>query len=79
MLTYNSILKEIKDVPIEKLEELQSYIHTLTAKEKKSTALRKKILSFSNIFNDISAADFKDFTNKTAEIRASLFDRKIKL
>jgi hypothetical protein len=79
MLTYKAILEEIKDVPVNKLEKLHSYIHTLTSKEKKSDALRKKILSFSNAFSDMSNVDFKDFTKKTKDIRTSLFDRKMKI
>jgi len=76
MLTYKTILQEIKDVPVDKLEELHSYIHTLTSKEKKSIALKKKILSFSNTFSDLSSKDFADFTSETIKLRASLFDRK---
>jgi hypothetical protein len=79
MLTYKTILEEIKDVPVNKLEELHSYIHTLTSKEKKSNALRKKILSFSETFSNMSEVEFKEFTKKTKEMRSSLFDRKIKI
>jgi uncharacterized membrane protein len=46
MLTLNSILKEIKDVPVNRLEELYQFVHSLTPKNKKTDALRKKILSF---------------------------------
>jgi hypothetical protein len=79
MLTYKTILDEIKDVPINKLEELHTYIHTIKSKEKKSYAMRKKILSFSNTFSDMSDADFKQFTKHTKDTRTSLFDRKIKI
>lgn len=76
MLTYKNIVEEIKDVPIDKLEELHSYIHILTAKGKKSITLKNKILSYSNAFSDLSNKDFTDFSNETKKTRASIFDRK---
>lgn len=79
MLTYNTILEEIKDVPLDKLEDLHAYINTLTTTENKSEILKKKILSFSNTFKDMDEAEFKNFTKQTTSIRKSLFDRKIKI
>ncbi len=53
MLTLNNILKEIKDVPVNRLEELYQLIHSLTPKTKHTDTLRKKILSFGGAFSDI--------------------------
>ena len=36
MLTLNTILEEIKDVPVNKLEELHLFIKTLISKKEKS-------------------------------------------
>jgi len=35
MLTYNTILKEIKDVPVDRLEEVYQLVHSLNPKAKK--------------------------------------------
>jgi hypothetical protein len=46
MLTINAILKEMKDVPVNRLEELYQFVHSLTPATKQTESLRKKILSF---------------------------------
>ncbi len=79
MLTINTILKELKDVPVDRLEELYQFVHSLTPKAKQTENLRKKIISFSGAFSDMSDKDYSDFLNQTKKTRAKLFDRKIKL
>ena len=79
MLTLNTILKELKDVPVDRLEELYSYIHSLKTDSKKSEASRKKILSYAGSFNDMAQKDYDDFINETKKTRAGLFDRDINL
>jgi D-alanyl-D-alanine dipeptidase len=79
MLTLNNILKEIKDVPLNRLEELYQLVHSLTPKTKQTEALRKKILSFGGAFDDMSAKDYADFIQQTRKARTQLFDRNIDL
>ena len=79
MLTLNNILKEIKDVPVNRLEELYQFIHSLTPKTKQTDTLRKKILSFGGSFSDLSNSDYNAFLLQTKKTRAKLFDRKIDL
>ena len=79
MLTLNNILKEIKDVPLNRLEELYQLIHSLTPKTKPTAALRKKILSFGGAFSDMSSKDYADYLNHTKKARTQLFDRNIEL
>ena len=79
MLTLNSILKEIKDVPVSRLEELYQFVHSLTPKPKKKESIRKKILSYSGAFSDMSSQDYSDFLNQTKKARTKLFDRNIDL
>jgi hypothetical protein len=79
MLTINTIVKEMKDVPVDKLEELYQFVHSLTSKTKTTENLRKKILSFGGAFSDMSIEDYSGFVNQTKETRAKLFDRDIKL
>ena len=79
MLTLNAILKEMKDVPVNRLEELYQFVHSLTPSVKQTETLRKKILSFGGAFSDMSDKDYSDFLNNTKKSRAKLFDRNIEL
>jgi len=77
MLTLNAILKEIKDVPVSRLEELYQFVHSMTPQAKQTDRLRKKILSFGGAFSDMSSEDYSDFLNQTKKTRTKLFDRNI--
>ena len=77
MLTYNTILKELKDIPVGRLEELYQFVQSLNPKNRKSANLKKKILSYSGAFSDMSAKDYTDFVKQTKSARTKLFDRNI--
>ena len=79
MLTFNAILKEMKDVPVNRLEELYQFVHSLTPKTKQTENLHKKILSFGGAFSDMSSKDYSDYLNDTKKSRAKLFDRNFDL
>ncbi|MEI6048409.1 MAG: hypothetical protein WCS03_05885 [Bacteroidota bacterium] len=79
MLTLNAILKEMKDIPVSRLEELYQFIHSMTPTTKHSESLRKKILSFGGAFSDMGSKDYSDFQNQTKKIRTGLFTRNIDL
>ena len=79
MLTFNAILKEMKDVPVNRLEELYQFVHSLTPTTKQTENLRKKILSFGGAFSDMSSKDYSDYLNDTKKSRAKLFDRNFDL
>ena len=78
-MTFNSILKELKDLPSDKLEELYQYIQSLNPKKKGSEQLRKKILSFAGAFSEMSKKDYKDFLKQTKKTRSKLFNRNVDL
>lgn len=79
MPTLNTILKEIKNIPVDRLEDLYSIVHSLRANTKKSNSTTKKILSFAGAFGDMSEKDYKDFQKQTKLTRNNLFDRDINL
>ena len=79
MLTLNAILREMKDVPVDRLEELYQLVHSLTIKPKQTEKVRKKILSFGGAFSDMSNEDYSDFLNQTKKARTELFNRNIEL
>ncbi len=79
MPTLNNILKEIKDVPVNRLEELYQLVHSFTPKTKQTETLRKKILSFGGAFSDMRNKDYGDYLNQIKKTRKQLFDRNIDL
>lgn len=79
MLTINTILKEIKDVPVNRLEELYEFVHALTPSAKQKEASRKKILSFGGAFSDMGKKEYADFVAQTKKARTKLFDRNVEL
>ena len=79
MLTLNNILKEIKDVPVNRLEEVYQLVHSLTPTIKKAETNHKKILSFGGAFSDMSAKDYKEYVAHTKKNRTNLFDRNIEI
>ena len=79
MLTINTILKELRNVPVDRLEDLYSIIHSLRANTKNSGNSSKKILSFAGSLGDMSEPDLSDFLEHTKETRNNSFDREINL
>ena len=77
MTTLDAILKEMKEVPVNRLEELYQFIHSLSPTTKQTKTLRKKILSYGGAFADMSDKDYSDFLNQTRKTRTELFDRRI--
>lgn len=76
MFNFNTILKELREVPSDRMEDLYHFIHSLNPKNKKSESMRKKIMAFAGIFSDMSESDYADFKRETKQTRALLFDRK---
>jgi hypothetical protein len=79
MITLNAILKEIKNIPSERLEELYQFVHSLNPKKKSTIALKEKIMSYAGSFSDMSERDYKEFLNETKRTRNELFDRDASL
>lgn len=77
MLTLNTIIKELKNVPVDRLEDIYSIIHSLRANTKKSDKTSKKILAFAGSFGDMTENDYEDFLQRTKQSRNDLFDRDI--
>lgn len=79
MPTINTILKELKNVPVDKLGDLYSIVHSLQTNVKKPGNKTQKILSYAGSFGDMTKRDFGDFVKHTKETRDKLFDRNINL
>jgi hypothetical protein len=79
MLTLNAILKEIKHVPLNRLEELFQFVNSLTSANTKSDTKRKKIMSFSGAFKDMAKSDYSAYLSQTKKTRAKTFNRNLEL
>ncbi len=79
MLTLDTIFKEIKNVPVNRLEDLYSFINSLKTNSKTTKENRNKILSFAGSFNNMNQEDYDDFIEESRKTRNELFDRNIDL
>ena len=79
MFTVNSIIKEVNELPQEKLDEVYAYVHSINNPSKKRKNQRRKILSFAGAFSDMSSSEYAGFIKNTSLTRKSLFDRKLDL
>lgn len=79
MFTRNSILKEIKDIPANRLEELHEFVHALQPDKKQNDAARKKIMSFAGSFAEMDDKDYAAFISFTKKERKMLLGRKYTL
>ncbi len=78
-MTLNTILKELKDFPADRLDELHQFIQSLIPTAKQKERDRKKIISFGGAFSDMSKKGYSDFVRLTKKSRANLFDRNVDL
>ena len=79
MPTINTILEELRNVPVERLEDLYSIIHSLQVDTKKSDKTSVEILSFAGSFGDMADHDYNDFLSHIKQTRQELFNREIDL
>lgn len=80
MMTLENILKEIKSLPGNRLEEVFQFVKSLIqTKDNSMVSKGQEILSFSGIFSGMSELDYKEYTEELESLRGSLFDRKIDL
>lgn len=75
MLTLNTIVEELKDVPVNRLEELYSIIQSFKASPKKNGQKSEDILSFAGAFEDIPEKEYTGLVQHTKDTRNELFNR----
>jgi len=79
MLTLSSIIKEIKKIPEDKLEEVHTFIKSLEQNSKGKNSHKKDLMSYAGSWKDMSNEDYKDFVKETRRTRKNLFSGKIKV
>ena len=68
-MTLNTILKEMKEIPLNRLEEVYEFVHSMTPPRKIDERLKKKILSYAGAFSDMSEEDYKEFRSYISRLR----------
>jgi hypothetical protein len=76
MLTRQSVLKAIDEVPFEQLEQIFQVAISLKPKKKATIAAKKKYLSFAGLLSDFSK---KNFITEMKKTRKHLFQRDVNL
>lgn len=79
MITLDNILREIHNVPKNRLEELAQFVQSLIHKPKSAEGLKAKILSYNDLLADFDEDDYLEFTQNTKSIREELFERGYQL
>lgn len=77
MATYDTIIKELKEVPPHRLKDLLELVRSLTRTSRRAATSRKKVLSFAGVFAPMSEKTFADFQKRTKDVRDSLLDRDL--
>ena len=76
---YQSILFKISSIPVDYLQQVDSYLHELTARiEMEKNANRQKVLSFAGGWSDMEDDAFEDYLQATKNIPI-INDRDIEL
>ena len=76
---YQSILFKISAIPVDYLQQVDSYLQELTVKiEKEKETNRQRVLRFAGGWSDMGENDFKEYL-KVAKNTSIIEDRNIEL
>ena len=78
-MTFNTIINEIKRVPVYRLDEIYHFVHSMNQEAKDKEARVKEIMSFAGSLSDMSKKDYNEYLRETRRVRKQLFRRKVKL
>ena len=77
MHTVKNIIEEVQSFPENQLDELFQVISSMNLQERKSEARRKKILSYSGCFKDLSEDEYSSLKKELKKTRKSLLTRHV--
>ncbi len=77
MMTFDSIVERMKNVPPERWDEVDVFLQSLIPSSPVGEDPRG-ILRFAGCFSDMSDDDFGEFVQLTHQVRQTLFQRKEK-
>lgn len=76
VITYDVLFEELKKIPVDRLQELYTFMHALRSEAKSNPSKTNPALSFSGAFRELSEEDYEDFLAETKATREGLLDRK---
>jgi hypothetical protein len=76
-ITYNQIIEEINQIPIEHLTSLYYFIHSFNKQSDNNKLQKENLLKFAGSWADMSENDFKEYIEQTQIVRNNLMDRNI--
>lgn len=79
MTTFNAIVKALKSMPENRLEEVYAYIRSLRQSGIAPEKNQEKEALGVGILEEMSDSDFQDFLQHTEDVRQNLFQRKEEL
>jgi hypothetical protein len=77
MFTMNNLLREINDLPADRLEEVYQFVHSIKKEKKGIKSNRTKVLSFAGMFGDMTRAEYSEFKKGIKETRQNSFNRNV--
>jgi hypothetical protein len=77
MVTINTILEEMKDIPVEHLSEVYQFVHSFNVHHQYSDSKRREIMSCAGMLSDMSEEDYADFLGETKRIRQGRLERNL--
>jgi len=75
MVTYDSIIREINELPVSRLEEVYEFVHSLNLSRKTEKSSKDYILSFAGLLSDLKEDDIIDYEQYMQQTRDRFFDR----
>jgi hypothetical protein len=73
LITYQAIINEINQIPIDDLPEFYQILHTYQLKHKKAKENSKKILQFAGDWSEFSDRDYLEISTQINITRTELF------
>jgi hypothetical protein len=79
MVTRNTILEQIRLVPVERLDDLYAIINSMCTSTKATNISGSSVLSYSGAFSAMSEEEFDGFMRQMKYVRTELFEREVNL
>lgn len=76
-ITYNQIIEEINQIPVEHLTSLYYIIHSFNKQSDTNNFQKNNLLKFAGSWAEMSENDFKEYIEQTQIVRNNLMDRNI--
>jgi len=79
LVTYQTLINEINQIPVSFLQDVYDLLHTYQVQINQKEQNRKKILEYAGDWADLSEQDFLDIKAEIERNRNEMFNREIDL